>query len=80
MCFRCLLLILVFSHEFYGKAKPTFEEERKKLSFTNLTEAIANHDSVKIDDYYEIGKYEFGIGNLISGNAWYRKALPKCKK
>jgi hypothetical protein len=65
----------------YGKVKPTFEEERKKLAFTNLTEAIAIHDSIKMaDGYYEMGKYEFGIGNLISGNAWYRKALPKCKK
>ena len=45
----------------YGKAKPTFEEEWKKLSFTNLTEAISNHDSVKIDGYYEIGKYEFQL-------------------
>jgi hypothetical protein len=51
----------------HGKAKPTFEEEWKKLSFTNLTEAIANHDSIKMaDGYYEMGKYEFRIGNLIS--------------
>lgn len=81
MCFRCLLLILVFSCKMYGQTKPTFEEEKKKLAFTTLTEAIANQDSVKMaDGYYEMGKYELGIGNLISGNAWYRKALPIYKK
>jgi hypothetical protein len=37
----------------------------EKLSFTNLTEAIANHDFVKIDGYYEIGKYELLFGSGI---------------
>jgi hypothetical protein len=49
----------------HGKAKPTFVEERKKLAFTSLTEAIANHDFVKIDGYYEIGKYELLFGSGI---------------
>jgi two-component system, sensor histidine kinase PdtaS len=57
------------------------EDEKKKIAYTLLTEAIANNDSVKMaDGYYEMGKYEAGIGNFISGNAWYRKALPLYKK
>lgn len=63
-----------------GQTKLTMEEEKKKKAYTILTEAIANNDSVKMaDGYYEMGKYEAGIGNLISGNAWYRKALPLYK-
>jgi two-component system, sensor histidine kinase PdtaS len=65
----------------YGQTKLTMEDEKKKIAYSLLTEAIAKNDSVKMaDGYYEMGKYEAGIGNYISGNAWYRKALPIYKK
>ncbi|WP_255078321.1 sensor histidine kinase [Lacihabitans sp. CCS-44] len=57
------------------------EEEKKQLAYKILTEAIANNDSLKMaDGYYEMGKYESGIGNFISGNVWYRKSLPLYKR
>ena len=60
-----------------GQSKVTMEDEKKKMAYSLLMEAIANNDSAKMaDGYYEMGKYESGIGNYISGNAWYRKAQP----
>lgn len=81
MRFVFLVFCSLFFNLGFGQEKLTMEEEKKKLAFTTLSEAIANNDSVKMaDGYYEMGKYELGIGNLISGNAWYRKALPIYKK
>ncbi|MCP9762954.1 sensor histidine kinase [Lacihabitans soyangensis] len=65
----------------YGQTKLTMEDEKKKIAYSLLTEAIAKNDSVKMaDGYYEMGKYESGIGNFISGNVWYRKSLPLYKR
>jgi hypothetical protein len=81
MKFKILLFLCLCIKLAIAQTKPTFEEEKKAIAYSLLTEAIAKNDSVKMaDGYYEMGKYEAGIGNYISGNAWYRKALPIYKK
>ena len=81
MKFKILLFLCLCIKLAIAQTKPTFEEEKKAIAYSLLTEAIAKNDSVKMaDGYYEMGKYEAGIGNLISGITWFKKAMPLYKK
>jgi two-component system, sensor histidine kinase PdtaS len=81
MRFTFVVFFCLFTRFGFGQSKPTFEQGKKAMAYSLLTEAIAKNDSIKMaDGYYEMGKYEAGIGNYISGNAWYRKALTLYKR
>lgn len=81
MLFRiCFLLFISFVSSF-SQPKTTYESDRKKMANDKLEEGLAENDSNKIAlGYYELGKYDSGIENLLMSNSWFNKALSIYKK
>lgn len=65
----------------FGQTKLKYEADKKKIAYDKLTEGIEEQDSLKIAlGYYELGKYESGIGNFLLAKAWFGKSLLIYKK
>jgi two-component sensor histidine kinase len=71
-----LIFFCVYACLSYGQTKSSFEADKKKIANDQLIEGIQEQDSLKIAlGYYQLGKYESGIGNFLLAKAWFSKSL-----
>lgn len=70
------LFFWVYAILSFGQTKPSFEADKKKIAYETFAEGSEERDSLKIaDGYYQLGKYEAGVGNLLLAKAWFNKSL-----
>jgi hypothetical protein len=76
-----LLFLWIYATLSFGQTKPSFESEKKKIATDIFAEGIEEQDSLKMaEGYYQLGKYESGIGNFLSTKYWMNKSIATYKR
>lgn len=75
------LFLWIYATLSFGQTKPSFESEKKKIATDIFVEGIEEQDSLKMaEGYYQLGKYESGIGNFLSTKYWMNKSIAIYKR
>ncbi len=75
------LFLWIYAILAFAQTKPSFESEKKKIATDIFAEGIEEQDSLKMaEGYYQLGKYESGIGNFLSTKYWMNKSIAIYKR